>query len=267
MSGSDSADSARLLAIRSLSVCYAASERPVQALSEVSLDIRPAEIVGLMGSSGSGKSTLALAIAGLLPATCRRTGSIRLDQQELTGLGEKQWRSLRGRRIAMVFQNPVTSLNPVRTVGWHMLSVIRRHLGMDRRTARRHAIQWLERMSVDQAAKRLEAWPHQLSGGTCQRIMLAMAMSSRPRLLIADEPTSNLDVTTQAGILDQILQLRDQWQTAVLLISHNPGVIATAADHVAVMEQGRIIEHQPVTGLFHHPQHPLTRKLLNSVDH
>ena len=251
-----------LLTIRSLSVTYPAGEHPVQALSGVSLDIAPAEIVGLMGLSGSGKTTLALAIAGLLSARCRHSGSIRLGRQELTGLSEKQWRRLRGRQLAMVFQNPVASLNPVRTIGWHMTSVIRRHLGLDSHQARRHAIQWLERMGVAQADQRLNAWPHQLSGGTCQRIMLAMAMSCRPQLLIADEPTSALDVTTQAGILDQILQLRDRWETAVLLISHNPGVMAAAADRVAVMKRGRIIEQQTVDGIFRQPEHPVTRQLV-----
>jgi len=258
-------DSAPLLTVERLSVDYPARERPVQALVDISLDMRPAEILGLMGQSGSGKSTLALAIAGLLPASCRQSGSVRLDGRELTGLADKHWRGIRGRYIAMVFQNPVASLNPVRTVGWHMQSVIRRHLGVNHRQARLQSIDWLERLGVANAEKRLAAYPHHLSGGTCQRVMLAMAMSCRPQLLIADEPTSALDVTTQASILEQILNLRDQWSTAVLMISHDPGVMARVADQVIVLDDGRIAERQPATRLFERPGHPVTRKLLKPL--
>jgi peptide/nickel transport system ATP-binding protein len=240
---------------------------PIRAVDGVSLTIDRGEIVALVGESGCGKTVTAFSILGLIPNPPGRIagGSIRFDGRELVGMAPEALASIRGREIAMVFQDPMTALNPTLTIGDQIAESIIRHRGVSRSEARTQAVALLERVRVPDPRRRVDEYPHRLSGGMRQRAMIAMALACEPKLLIADEPTTALDVTIQAQILDLLRSIRDETGTAILIITHDLGVVAEIADRVAVMYAGRKVEESPVQAIFSAPQHPYTRGLLGSL--
>ncbi|SCG54612.1 ABC transporter ATP-binding protein [Micromonospora zamorensis] len=256
--------SAPVLAIRDLSVSFPTETGTVSAVDGVSLDLASGEIVGMVGESGCGKSVTAMSIAGLLPGSARVTGSVRLDGVELVGARESALRRVRGQEIAYIFQEPMTSLNPVLTVGRQIGEVLQVHERMSRRAARARAVELLTLVGIPSAGQRVDTYPHQLSGGMRQRVMIAMAVACGPKVLVADEPTTALDVTVQAGILQVLRDLRDRLGTSILIITHDLGVIADIADRVVVMYAGRVVERAPVDDLFAHPRHRYTAGLLSA---
>jgi peptide/nickel transport system ATP-binding protein len=256
-----------LLAVRDLSVAFTRrGRRDVHAVDGVSFEIAPGETVGIVGESGSGKSVTSLAVMGLLPTRgVRLGGSVRLDGEELLGASDARLRDLRGRDLAMVFQDPMSSLNPVVTIGIQVTEVLQRHQDMTREQARAEAASLLRRVGIPDPDRRLRDYPHQLSGGMRQRALIAIALACKPRLLIADEPTTALDVTIQAQILDLLRQLVRESGTSLLMITHDLGVVAGLCDTVHVMYSGRIVESAPRRHLFAHPRHPYTGGLLASI--
>jgi peptide/nickel transport system ATP-binding protein len=257
----------RLLEVRDLTVRFSTEDGPVLAVDAASFEVGEGEVLALVGESGCGKSVTALALTGLLPPGAAVSGDIRFTRAglDLRRLSERELREVRGRDIAYIFQEPMTSLNPVLTIGRQIGEVLRRHQGMRGEVARRRAAELLRLVGIPLAERRLREYPHQLSGGMRQRVMIAMAVACRPRLLVADEPTTALDVTVQAGILDVLRDLRAEIGTAVLLITHDLGVVADIADRVVVMYAGRTIEEAAATALFAAPSHPYTRGLLDAV--
>jgi oligopeptide/dipeptide ABC transporter ATP-binding protein len=252
-----------LLEVEDLSVAFATPRGSVPVLDGVSLRVREGEVVGLVGESGSGKSVTALSILGLLGEQGRIVGGqIRLDGRDLVPLPEREWLRVRGRQIAMVFQEPMTSLNPLLPVGFQVAEVLEEHLGLRRGDALARAVELFRDVGIPDAGRRVRDYPHQLSGGMRQRVMIAMAMACRPRLLIGDEPTTALDVTIQAQILALLRDLGRAAGTAVLLISHDLGVMAAMAGRIVVMYAGQVVEDAPARDLFRAPQHPYTRLLL-----
>jgi oligopeptide/dipeptide ABC transporter ATP-binding protein len=256
-----------LLEVHDLTTTFRTSGGEITAIEDVSFNLREGEILGIVGESGSGKSVTALAIMGLLPQPPAkiRQGEIRFAGQDLLTLSDRAMQRLRGPGIAMVFQEPMTSLNPVFTIGQQVMETIQAHERLSGRQVFARAVEMLEKVGIPSAARRMSDYPHQLSGGQRQRVMLAIALVCRPKLLIADEPTTALDVTIQAQILDLLMDLRDEFGMAVMLITHNMGVIAETADRVMVMYSGRVIEQALVAELFDHPLHPYTRGLLSCV--
>jgi peptide/nickel transport system ATP-binding protein len=254
-----------LLEVNDLSVRFRTEDGAVLAVDGASFEVAHREVLALVGESGCGKSVTAMALTGLLPRNATVTGRVCLDGLDLLGLGESSLRDVRGRDIAYVFQEPMTSLNPVLTVGRQIREVLQRHQSMPRRTATARAIELLDLVGIPLPARRVGEYPHQLSGGMRQRVMIAMAVACQPRLLVADEPTTALDVTIQAGILDVLRDLRTGIGMAVLLITHDLGVVADIADRVVVMYAGRTIETAPAEALFGRPSHPYTRGLLDAV--
>lgn len=254
-----------LLRIRGLSVQFATPNGAVEAVREASLDVSPGTIVALIGESGSGKSATALSVFGLLDSPGRAAaGEIWLGETDLLRLKPRELRERRGRDMAMIFQDPVNSLNPVLTVGRQMIEAIRRHRRVSRREAKEIAIGQLARVGMPDPEGLLRRYPFQISGGMCQRVMIALALVSGARLLIADEPTTALDVTLQAQLLDELYRLRREQGLGILLITHDLGVVAEIADFVYVMKEGRIVEAADVHALFERPAHEYTRKLLDS---
>ena len=256
-----------LLEVRGLTTAFRTGRGEITAIEDVSFAVNEGEILGIVGESGSGKSVTALTIMGLLPRPTARVaaGSVRFAGQAISGLSEGAMQRIRGPGIAMVFQEPMTSLNPVFTIGEQVMETIRAHERLGSKALFARAVEMLEKVGIPSAATRMTDYPHQLSGGQRQRVMLAIALACRPKLLIADEPTTALDVTIQAQILDLLLGLRDEFGMAILVITHNMGVVAETADRVLVMYAGRIVEHAPVAGLFDAPMHPYTRGLLECV--
>ncbi|KPM54200.1 peptide ABC transporter ATPase [Frankia sp. R43] len=254
-----------VLSVRELTVEFPAAVVHPRAVDNVSFEVAPGEIVALVGESGSGKTLTAKAVLGLLPDTARATGSIDLAGQQVLGLDEKALRSVRGSRAAMVFQEPSTALNPVETVGWQIGEALRAHRKVKRADARRRAVELLELVGIPEPQKRVGYYPHQLSGGQKQRVVIALALANEPDLIIADEPTTALDVTVQAEILGLLHDLRDRLGRAVLIITHNMGVVADLADRVVVLRSGRVVETSPVLELFARPQADYTRELLAAV--
>ncbi len=255
-----------LLAIRDLFVSFFTRAGEVPAVRGVDLEIRAGNTLALVGESGSGKSVTAMALIGLVDPPGRVIrGQVHFDGQELTQLHGAALRAIRGRRIGMVFQEPMTSLNPVFSVGEQIAEVLRIHLKASPAEARNQAIEMLRKVGISAAEKRVDAYPHELSGGMKQRVMIAMALACGPDLLIADEPTTALDVTIQAQILDLLTELQEDMGMAILLITHNLGVVAHFARDVAVMYAGKIVEQSPVVDLFEQPQHPYTRALLRAL--
>src|SRR3984885_8150795 len=256
-----------LLEVRDLTTAFRTGSGEVTAIENVSFTLEKGEILGIVGESGSGKSVTALAIMGLLPRPPARIlgGSIDFENQDLLQLSDRAMQRLRGPGIAMVFQEPMTSLNPVFTIGEQIIETIRAHESLSQKSVFARAVEMLEKVGIPSATARMADYPHQLSGGQRQRVMLAIALVCRPRLLIADEPTTALDVTIQAQILDLLLDLRDEFGMAIMMITHNMGVIAETADRVLVMYAGRMVEQAPVGRLFDHPLHPYTRGLLSCV--
>ena len=237
------------------------------AVDGVSFSVESGKTLGIVGESGCGKSVTSLSIMGLLPKGQGRIagGSIRFEGQDLASLTPAAMRALRGNRMAMIFQEPMTSLNPAFTIGNQLIEGIRCHRDISHAEARNHAIEMLRRVRIPSPEQRIDEYPHKLSGGMRQRVMIAMALSCEPRLLIADEPTTALDVTIQAQVLDLMRTLREETGTAIVLITHDLGVIAELADDVVVMYSGRIVERANVKALFANPQHPYTIGLLGSI--
>jgi peptide/nickel transport system ATP-binding protein len=256
---------APVLELRDLSVTLATDRGPLRPVDGVSLAVPPGRTLAVVGESGCGKSVTALSVMGLLPPGARIGGSIRFAGRELSTLDAEDWRKKRGREIAMVFQEPMTSLNPAFTAGEQVAEAIRLHQGLPSAAAFEQAVEMLARVRIPDAARRARQYPHQLSGGMRQRVMIAMALACRPRLLIADEPTTALDVTVQAQILALIDELKQETGAAVLLITHDLGVVADHADEVVVMYAGRVAERAPAVELFARPQHPYTVGLLGAA--
>ncbi len=255
-----------LLEVRDLSVAFGPLERPLRAVEHVDLSVDRGEVLGIVGESGSGKSVAMLAVMGLIGHPGRvQADSIRFDDVELPGLTPGQRRAITGRDVAMVFQEPMTSLNPCFSVGFQIMETLKTHTDADRAERRARAIELLEQVGIPEPEARLSAFPHQLSGGMCQRVMIAMAISCNPRLLIADEPTTALDVTIQAQILDLLLELQRQRGMALILITHDMGVVAESAHRVAVMYAGQVVETRHAADLFAGPRHPYTSALLEAL--
>lgn len=251
-----------LLDVRDLCVRFATADGEVRAVDGVDLQVGPGECLGIVGESGSGKSQLVLALLRLLAPNGRATGSVRFEGRELLGLGERDLRAVRGGRIGLIFQDPMTALAPHLTIGTQIVETIRAHASVDRTTARRQAIEALRRVRVPDPEVRFGQYPHELSGGLRQRAMIAVALAAGPVLLIADEPTTALDVTVQRQILDLFRELRHELGTALVLITHDLGVVAGLCDRVAVMYAGRVVEAAPADVLFRRPAHPYTAALL-----
>ncbi|HWX49214.1 MAG TPA: ABC transporter ATP-binding protein [Roseomonas sp.] len=256
-----------LLEIQGLTTAFRTERGEINAVEDISFKLDEGEILGIVGESGSGKSVTALTVMGLLPQPPARirAGSVRFAGQELTTLSDRQMQRIRGPGMAMIFQEPMTSLNPVFPIGEQIMETIRAHERLSTRALRDRAVQMLEKVGIPSPARRLDDYPHQLSGGQRQRVMIAIALACNPKLLIADEPTTALDVTIQAQILDLLLDLRDEFGMAIMIITHNMGVVAETADRVMVMYAGRVIEQAPVETLFDQPLHPYTRGLLDCV--
>jgi phosphonate C-P lyase system protein PhnK len=247
--------------VRDLSVAFGRNT----VVEGVSFDLAPGEILGVVGESGSGKSVTALSIMRLIPAPGRVTGRIDFAGQDLMALPEARMRAIRGRDIAMIFQEPMTSLNPVFTCGDQVMEALVHHRGLDRAGARAEALKLLKLVEIPSAERRLDDYPHQLSGGMRQRVMIAMALACRPKLLLADEPTTALDATIQAQILDLLRGLQRELGMAVVLITHDLGVVSEVAHRVLVMYAGRVVETSPAAEVFERPLHPYTEGLLASI--
>jgi peptide/nickel transport system ATP-binding protein/oligopeptide transport system ATP-binding protein len=256
-----------LLEVDNLTTAFKTERGEITAIEEVSFSLDQGEILGIVGESGSGKSVTALTIMGLLPRPPARivAGEVRFAGDVLTQLTESRLQKIRGSGIAMVFQEPMTSLNPVFSIGEQLMETLRAHERLSPRAQRDRAVEMLDKVGIPSPALRLADYPHQLSGGQRQRVMIAIALACRPRLLIADEPTTALDVTIQAQILDLLMDLRDELGMAIMIITHNMGVIAQTADRVMVMYAGRVVEEAPVSRIFDRPSHPYTRGLLDCV--
>jgi peptide/nickel transport system ATP-binding protein len=254
-----------LLAVRDLSVRFDTDDGGTHAVDRMSFDLGEREVLGIVGESGCGKSVTMLSLLRLLPETAVVTGEARFDGIDLLDVPISRLRKIRGREISFIFQEPMTSLNPSFTVGRQIGEVLRRHLGLSRADAHKRAIELLDLVRIPAPSRRVNEYPHQLSGGMRQRVMVAIALACDPKILIADEPTTALDVTIQAGILDLMREIRDRLGTAIVLITHNLGVVADIADRVVVMYAGRKAEEAPVHELFAHPQHPYTIGLLGAI--
>ncbi|GIK35742.1 MAG: dipeptide/oligopeptide/nickel ABC transporter ATP-binding protein [Gammaproteobacteria bacterium] len=256
-----------LLALRDLVVEFDTMAGRVRAVDGVSLDVFPEESLALVGESGCGKTVTALSILRLVPQPPGRIagGSIRFDGRDLLALPESGMRAVRGRDIAMIFQEPMTALNPVFTVGAQLGDVIRRHQRLSRREARKASLALLEQVGIPEPGRRIDEYPHQLSGGQRQRVMIAMALSCGPRLLVADEPTTALDVTTQAQVLEEIRRLQAEYRMAMILVTHDLGIVAETCTRAVVMYCGQVVEAATTAALFSRPHHPYTVGLLDSI--
>ncbi len=253
-----------VLSVSDLTVCFAGA--PANVVDGVSFSVKRGKTLAIVGESGCGKSVTSMALMGLLPGTAKVAASTStLIDEALLGMSDERLLDVRGNRMAMIFQEPMTSLNPVFTIGEQIAESVIRHQGLSARDARQRALQMLEKVRVPDAAQRLDAYPHELSGGMRQRAMIAMALANDPALIIADEPTTALDVTIQAQILSLIANLQAETGTAMILITHDLGVVAEVADDVMVMYAGRVVESGPVKTLFDDPQHPYTIGLMGSM--
>ncbi len=256
-----------LLDVRNLRTYFATRQGDVKAVDDVSFSLERGKTLGIVGESGCGKSVTALSIMGLLAKPPARIvgGSIAFDGVELTNLSNRELEDLRGVELAMVFQDPMTSLNPTLTIGTQITETLRRHLGVSRADARRRAVELLQEVQIPNAGARLDDYPHRYSGGMRQRVMIAIALSCNPKLLIADEPTTALDVTVQASILDLLEELREEHEMAMIVITHDMGVVAEAADEIVVMYAGQVVEQASTVELFDYPEHPYTEALLAAL--
>mgnify|MGYP000845279319 CR=1 FL=1 len=256
-----------LLSVENLNVGFRQDGQMVQAVRGVSFTLAKGETLALVGESGSGKSVTMMSLLGLLPSPPAevRDGKVLLDGQDLLKADEDTLREVRGGKVGFIFQDPMTSLNPVFTVGYQIMEPLRKHMGMDKKAAKKRAVELLELVGIPGAEQRLSDYPHQFSGGMRQRVMIAIALACDPKVLIADEPTTALDVTIQAQIIELMKELRQKLGMAVIWITHDLGVIAGIADRVMVMYGGQVVEHAPVRELFGNPQHPYTKALLKTV--
>jgi len=252
-----------LLEIKNLSVAFPSQSGMVRAVDGVDITLERGEVLGIVGESGSGKSVTMLALMGLVPYPGRvEADRLLFEGRDLKTLTDRERRALTGKDVAMIFQEPTTSLNPSFTIGYQLAETLQIHEGMDRKAARRRVIELLEQVGIPAPEKRLSAYPHQLSGGMNQRVMIAMAIACNPKLLIADEPTTALDVTIQAQILELLIELKARTGAAVVLITHDLGVVAETCQRVIVMYAGRKVEEATVEALFDHPAHPYTQGLM-----
>ena len=256
-----------ILEVRDLHTQFNTLDGVVRAVDGVSFEVAKGETLGIVGESGCGKSVTAMSILRLIPPETGRiaSGSIKFEGEELTTLPEEAMKRLRGHRISMIFQEPMTSLNPVLTVGTQIAENVTRHLGFTKKAALARAVEMLDLVRIADPSRRVHEYPHQLSGGMRQRVMIAMALSCDPQVLIADEPTTALDVTVQAQILDLMLELKEKTGTAIVLITHDLGVVAETTQRVVVMYAGRKVEEAPVEALFDNPLHPYTRGLMRAI--
>ena len=256
-----------LLQVEGLSVRFPTTRGDVAALEDLSFEMREGETVALVGESGSGKSTAALALSRLIPESTGRviSGRVMFEGRDLLALPVQALREVRGRRIGMIFQDPMMALNPVFTIGWQLAEPLRQHFGLSQRAARDRAVELLGQVAIPAPEQRIDQYPHNLSGGMRQRVMIAMALACRPSLLIADEPTTALDVTVQAQVLSLIKTLKDELGTAVLLITHDLAVVWEIAQRVIVMYAGRKVEEGTAADVFDDPQHPYARELLRAA--
>ena len=258
----------KLLSVRDLKTSFFTHVGEVKAVRGISFDVNEGEVLGIVGDSGSGKSVTSLSIMGLLQYPGRVVdGEILLNGEDILTYSKDQMRKVRGKEIAMIFQDPMTSLNPVYTIGNQVMEMILEHEKMTKREARARAIEMLKLVGIPAAEKRIDSYPHEFSGGMRQRVMIALALSCNPKLLIADEPTTALDVTIQAQILSLIKSLNKQFGMTTMLITHDLGVVAPVCDKVAVMYGGLIMEYGTVDEIFYHPRHPYTMGLLGSIPH
>ncbi len=260
------ADLAPLLAVERLRVEFPTRRGTLVAVHDLSFDIAPGEVLGVVGESGAGKSITGAAIIGLIDPPGRiAAGEIRLNGRRIDNLPYAELRRVRGREIGAIFQDPLTSLNPLYTVGRQLIETIRTHLDMNETEARQRAIALLEEVGIPAAGRRIDHYPHQFSGGMRQRVVIALALAAKPKLIVADEPTTALDVSIQSQIIELLKRLCREHGTAVMLVTHDMGVIAETADRVAVMYAGRIVEIGPVADVIHRPQHPYTVGLMGSI--
>jgi peptide/nickel transport system ATP-binding protein len=253
-----------LLTVRDLWVTFHTADGLVQAVRGVSFDVEPGQTLGIVGESGSGKTVCTQTLIGLVPGASVR-GQAFFDGRDLLSMRPAELRSVRGARIAAIFQDPLSSLHPLYRVGWQIEEMIRAHRNVTRRAARARAVELLELVGIPHAARRVDDYPHQFSGGMRQRVMIAMALALEPQLIIADEPTTALDATVQAQILDLLRRLRDVLGTALVVITHDLGVVADMADEVLVMYAGRVVESSGRRELYYEPHHPYTKGLLESI--
>lgn len=255
-----------ILTVNNLQTSFRTEDGEVTVLDGVSFQIKKGETLGVVGESGCGKSVTSLSIMGLLPRTARiKQGEILFNESNLVSLSAEQMRRIRGKEIAMIFQEPMTSLNPVYTIGSQIMELVLNHTSMSKKEAKQHAITMLKLVGIPRAEQIVDEYPHQLSGGMRQRVMIAMAMSCNPSLLIADEPTTALDVTIQAQILDLMRDLQQKRDMTIMLITHDLGVVAEMCDRVVVMYAGQVVEEAEVEVLFDRPKHPYTIGLLDSI--
>jgi len=256
-----------ILDVKDLKTVFNTRSGQIHAVNSVSFDLRPGELLGVVGESGSGKSVTMMSLIGLLPSppadVC--AGQVLFGGRDLLAVDEDALRGIRGKRIGFVFQDPMTSLNPVFNVGFQIMEPLRKHMGLSKSAARARAGELLELVGIPDARRRLDDYPHQFSGGMRQRVMIAIALACDPEILIADEPTTALDVTIQAQILELVKDLREKLGMAIIWITHDLGVIAGIADRVMVMYAGQVVEQAPVHELFSNPQHPYTRSLLKTI--
>lgn len=260
-----SSTTAPLLSVKDLSVTFPTDDGDVRAVRNVSFDLNPGDVLGIVGESGSGKSVSSMAIMGLLPKNARIEGSIRYRGEELNGRTYKQMQPFRSKHISMIFQDPMTSLNPVYTVGWQLAETYRAHHNVSKKAAWAKAVESLELVGIPQPDKRASQYPHEFSGGMRQRVVIAMAIINDPSVIIADEPTTALDVTVQAQILDTMLRLQAETDAAIVMITHDLGVVAGMVNRVQVMYGGTVVESGPVDDVFERPRMPYTVGLLGSV--
>jgi oligopeptide/dipeptide ABC transporter ATP-binding protein len=255
-----------LLEVNDLRTYFKTREGEVHAVDGVSFEVASGQTLGIVGESGCGKSVTAQSIMGLVqPPGKIVSGSVTFDGRELVRRKESELENIRGREISMIFQDPMTSLNPTLKIGTQITEVLRRHLKMTREEARKRAVQLLDEVHIPNAAERLDDYPHRYSGGMRQRVMIAIALACNPKLLIADEPTTALDVTVQAGVLDLLYELREEHHMAMIIITHDMGVVAETADDIIVMYAGQIVEHAKTFDLFDSPEHPYTEALLAAL--
>ena len=258
---------APVLDVRGLKTVFRTRGGEIHAVNSVSFHLKRGEVLGVVGESGSGKSVTMMSLIGLLPSPPAeiRAGEVLLGDKDLLKIDAESLRQVRGAKVGFVFQDPMTSLNPVFTVGMQIMEPLREHMGMDKARAEARAVELLELVGIPDARKRLKSYPHQFSGGMRQRVMIAIALACNPDVLIADEPTTALDVTIQAQILELVKELRHKLGMAIIWITHDLGVIANIADRVMVMYGGQVVEHGPVKDLFGFPRHPYTRALLKTI--
>ena len=256
-----------LLDVDNLHTHFFTREGVVRAVDGVSFSVEAGKTLGIVGESGCGKSVTALSLMGLIPKPPARIveGSVVFQGRDLTTLSERELEDIRGREMAMIFQDPMTSLNPTLRVKTQITEVLDRHFGYSKDDAKKRAVELLEEVQIPRAAERVDDYPHRFSGGMRQRVMIAIAIACNPKLLIADEPSTALDVTVQAEILDLLEELRREHEMGMIMITHDMGVVAETADHVAVMYAGQIVEHAPTQELFDHPEHPYTEALLGAL--